>query len=483
MTTTPEGRARHVPVWLAGLLVLTAVTSLSLSAGDRLVPLAFVDGAADGGEWFNLGVNLATFGVIGFGEEPLIHRPPGYPLWVAAILRLTIDPRTHVDDEVRLRGLIALQLADSFLLGLSSLLFFVWLSRRLRPASAFAAALLLGTNAYCLVMATLVHYDLLQWTLLLALILILDSAFRLQGAGAPGYFLAAGVCLGVATLVRPVTLLAPVALLPVFVWRRSPGRFRKPLLLFVAGMLGVIAPWTVRNLTVTHRVIPINVQGWTAVFGSTSEVAQHNPDRYEWGLLTLRHYLPIYQRVTGEDEFKFETYARNVLRLDDAARAAAIDNILSKPEVYLANVLKAATSLTLDINAVILTTFTRIQTGEPFNRRWILIGVRKAMSRGPEADGFQILHDLLLCAAVFGLGVAVLRKDFFLSPSFALWAAILATYALSYLDFFYYSVKMPFLVGFAFYGLDALPRAPRVALIVALSALSLGLSWSMRLLG
>ena len=64
-----------------------------------------------------------------------------------------------------------------------------------------------------------------------------------------------------------------------------------------------------------------------------------------------------------------------------------------------------------------------------------------------------------------------------------MWAAIVATHALSYLDFFYYSVKMPFLIAFAFYGLDALPRAPRAALIVALSGLSLGLSWSMRLLG
>lgn len=477
------GQRTGVPVWLLGLLVLTVVASFSLSMEGRLVPLGYVDGAADGVEWFDLGENLATFGVIGSVDQPWVHRPPGYPLWVAAILRLTVDPRTHLDAAVNLRGLIALRVADSLLLGLSSLLLFLWLSRRLRKFSAFAAALLLGTNAYSLVMATLVHYDMLQWSLLLALILLLDAAFHRNGAGALGPFLMAGAFLGVVTLVRPVTLLAPIGLFPAFLGRPSPRRSPWPFVLLVAGMLAAIAPWTLRNLTLTHRFIPINVQGWTAVFASTSEVAQHNPDRYEWGLLTLRHYLPIYQRVTGEAEYKFETYAKNVLPLEDAARTAAIKNILSKPQVYLANVVKAATSLNTDVNALILTTFTRLQTGEPFNRRWILIGVRKAMSRGPEGVAFQTLHDLLLCAAVFGLGLAVLRKDRFLLPAFGLWAAIVATHALSYLDFFYYSVKMPFLIAFAFYGLDALPRAPRAALIVALSGLSLGLSWSMRLLG
>ena len=109
--------------------------------------------------------------------------------------------------------------------------------------------------------------------------------------------------------------------------------------------------------------------------------------------------------------------------------------------------------------------------------------MRRAIGRGAEADVFQGLHNLLLGASLLGVGIAVRRKDFFLAPALALWGAIVAVYSLTYLDFFYYAVKMPFLVAFAFYGLDALPRPFRYGLIGGVAVLSLALSWSMRLLG
>ena len=459
------------------------VASLSLSVGSRVVGLAFVDGTADGIEWFDLGKNLATFGVLGNGYEPVLHRPPGYPLWVAAVLKLAVNPGRHIDAAVNSRGPIALRVADSLLLGLCGALLFLWLSRRLRASSAFGAAVLLGTNAYSLVTATMVHYDILQWVLLLGLVLYFDTAFKASDTGALGLFFGGGLLLGIATLIRPVTSLVPFFFLPLF-FGRKPGRTdRLRYLVLVGGMTLAIAPWTARNMALSGRLIPINAQGWNALFASTSEVARHDPDRYEWALLTLRHFMPIYRRVTGEADYRPETYVKNVLALEDATRTAGIQNIVSRPQVYLANVSNAAIGLNQDINAVILTTFTRIQTGEPFDRRWIFLGVRKAMSRGVEADVFQALHDILLCAAVGGICLAAWRRDFFLAPALALWAAVVAVYALSYLDFFYYSVKMPFLVAFAFYFLDALPRALRCGLVVGLSALSLGLSWSMRLLG
>ena len=483
MTASAEDAKGGPSPALLGLLVFALVTSVSLSVGSRLVRFEFADGAADGGEWFVLGRNLATFGVLGNGSEPVLHRPPGYPLWIAAVLRLAVDPRTHSIEEVNTRGPVALHIADSFLLGLASLLLFHWLAQRLRPSTALAASVLLGTNAYTLVSVTLLHYGTLQWVLLLGLVLYLDAAFKKRDVDALGRFFLGGLFLGIATLVRPVTLLAPLALLPVFLSFQSTRRERSRYLVFVLGMILSIAPWTARNFALTGRVIPINVQGWNALFASTSEVAKHNPDRYEWGLLTLRHYMPIYRSITGENEYTLETYQRNILRLEDAARDASLTNIAARPGTYLTNVRNAAVGLHTNINAVFLTAFTRMQTGEPFIRPWILIGVAKAMSRGPEANIFQFLHDLLLFAALGGLLLAAWRRDFFLLPALALWAAVVAVYALTYLDFFYYSVKIPFLVAFAFYGLDALPRAPRYGVTFGLSFLSLAISWSMRLFG
>lgn len=471
------------PIALLAVLVFTVTASLSLSVGSRLTRLGFADGTADGGEWFDLGTNIATFGVLGIGYEPVVHRPPGYPLWVAAVLKLAVDPSRHIQEAINSRGLIALHVADSFLLALGSALLFLWLARRLRASTALAAALLLGTNAYSLVTATLVHYDILQWVLLLGLLLYFDTAFKASDERAVRLFFAGGVLLGIATLVRPVTLLAPFFLLPLFIGRKALRTDRLRYLALVVGMTLAIAPWTARNMALTGRLIPINVQAWNQLFASTSEVARHNPDRYEWALLTLRHFMPIYRRVTGDVDYSLQTYRKHILALEDAARTASIQNIISRPHVYLANVRRTALFLNKDVNAVILTIFTRIQTGEAFDRQWIFLGVRKAMKRGVEADVFQALHDLLLCAAAFGLGLAAWRRDFFLAPALAVWVGIVAVFALSYLDFFYYSVKVPFLIAFAFYGLDALPRALRLGLVLGVSALSLGLSWSMRLLG
>jgi hypothetical protein len=468
---------------LLAVLVFVLVASLSLAAGSSLQRLAFADGAADGGEWFSLGRNLAVFGVLGEGHEPVLHRPPGYPLWVALILKVAVDPSTHTEAVVGILGPIALQVADSFLLGLASLFLFVWLARRLRLSTAFVAALLFGANPYAVVSTTLLHYGTLQWTLLLGLILYFDGAFAAVKSDALGRFFVGGLLLGLVTLVRPVTLLVPLFFLPLLVSRQAPRRGGWRYAALVAGMCLAIAPWTARNLSLTGRFIPVNAQGWNALFASTSVVAEHNPDRYEWGLLTLRYYMPIYRRVTGEAEHSLPTYRRNIVALEDAAREAAIHNIVSKPAVYLTNMAKAALGLNRDVNAVLLTAFTRIQTGEPFDRRWFYIGVRRAIGRGAEADVFQGLHNLLLGASLLGVGIAVRRKDFFLAPALALWGAIVAVYSLTYLDFFYYAVKMPFLVAFAFYGLDALPRPFRYGLIGGVAVLSLALSWSMRLLG
>lgn len=473
--------ARKKPTWLLGVLAFTVAASISLSVVARLTPLAFIAGSADGGEWFELGKNLATHGVVGYGQERWVHRPPGYPAWLAMILKLAVDPRTTPDDVVNANGPLAIHIADSILLGLSSLVLFFWLSRRLHASTAFAAAVLLGTNAYALVTATLIHYDMLQWAILIGLCFCFDAVFRPRAENALVWFFTGGLLLGLATLIRPVTLLAPVSFLGLF-GRHPTRRAALGYLALVLGMALAIAPWTLRNFAVAGRIIPVNVQGWTAVFGSTSEVARHDPDRYEWSLLTHRHYMPIFTKITGEPYFQFAPYVRNIVALEDAAKEAAIANITSKPRVYLSNVVKAAVSLNTEINAVLLSTFTRIQSGEPFDRRWILLKDPTAMRRGPEATVFQWLHSFLVMSAVCGLGLAAFRRDSFLAPAAALWAAIVAAYALAYLDFFYYSIKMPFLIAFAFYGLDALPRALRYGLVIGISALSLGLSWSMRLL-
>lgn len=479
VTTEPGSpvTAQHAPGSLKlGVLVFLLVVAVSLPR--HLIPLGFAGGSVDG-DWFTLGVNVAAFGVLGIGDEPLVYRAPGFPFMVAMILKLTADPAYQPAAVVNSTGSAAVLLAQSFLLGTSALLFYLWLSLRLSAPTAFAAALVLGTNPYSLVVATLVHYDILFWVLLLAFVLVLEVAFGGHGREALVVFFLAGLLLAAGALVRPVSLLAPLLLLPVFLVRKRGSDRLTSYMSLLLGFALLLLPWTARNFAVTGRLIPVHAQGWSAMFVSTAEVMVRNPDVYQWNIVAWHHYQPLYYRVTGEFEITTETYARQVLKLEDAAREAALQNLMTRPHIYAVNFVTASTSLVTRINAVLLTAFLKVQTHTPFDPHWIAGGVRGNLIRGPEAWAFQALHDALLFAGMFGLATGLLRRDLYLTVPVALFVAILLAHALSYLDFYYYVVKVPFLVAFAFYGVDALPRALRFAATLSLLGYSLALTWVM----
>ena len=461
------------------LAIVVFLLVLAVSLPRRLIPLGFAGGSADD-DWFTLGANLATFGVFGFGEEAVIYRAPGYPAFVALVLELTVDPSTHSAAAVNLLGPSAVLLAQSFLLALCALLLYLWLARRISAGAAFAAAIVFGTNPYSLVFAGLIHYDVLNWALLLAFLLVLELAFERRDRSALPAFFLSGLLLTAGVLVRPVTLLVPLPLLWAFLLRRSGRERFIGYATLLMGFLLALLPWTARNLALSGRVIPVHAQGWTAMFASTSDIQSRNPDLYQWNLVAMGRYMPLYRKITGENEIMMTTYARNVVGLEDAARAAALENLGEQPLVYATNFLTAALSLPSRVNAVLLTAFVRIQTREPFDLRWIYAGQPSNLARGPEALAFQRLHDLLLLAALLGLCVGLRRGDVFLAVPVALFGAIVLAHALSYLDFYYYAVKMPFLIAFGFYGIDLLPRAPRYAMIACLLGFSLALTWSMR---
>lgn len=459
-------------------VVFLFIAVVAVSMPRLLIPLGFAGGSVDG-DWFTLGVNLATVGVLGDKEEPLVYRAPGFPAFIALVLKLTVDPDRHTPEIVNGIGPTAVLFAQAFLLGLSTVLLHAWLSRRLSPVSAFAAALLFGTNAYSLVLAGLVHYDLLHWALLIAFILVLEVALESEGRNGPATSFFAGLVLGAWVLTRPTALLVPLSVLPLFIAGKRGRSGLRSYAALILGFLILLLPWTARNFAVTGRLLPVHAQGWTAMFASTCEPLLRNPDVYEWNSVGLRDYLPLYTRVTGEKEIAISTYSRQVIRLEDAAREAAISNLKEKPHVYAVNFVTAVAGLTTRVNAVLLTLFTKMQTGSEFDVRWIAGGHRRNMMRGPEAHAFQLLHDLLLIAALFGLVRGGLRRDAFLAVPVVLFGTILLAHALSYLDFYYYAVKIPFLVAFAFYGIELLPGAFRVGLTVAFSGFSLALTWAM----
>ena len=162
------------PALKLGLLVFLVTMAAAGYALREHRPLLTLDGLTD--EWFPLGYNVAAYGTLGWGDEPILLRPPGYPAFIAGVLRLTtrVPPRLTPSYGEIATSMVCL--AQAVLLAATAALLFAWLRPRVGNALAFAAALLYGLNPYSLVLPGLLHYDVLHLFLLVAGCLALDLA-------------------------------------------------------------------------------------------------------------------------------------------------------------------------------------------------------------------------------------------------------------------------------------------------------------------
>ena len=120
-----------------GLLVFLLTLA---SAGYVLIarrPLLFLGGLTD--EWFPLGYNVAAYGTLGWGDQPILLRPPGYPAFLAGVLRLATrvaPPPTPAYTSAALR---MVTLAQATLLAATAALLFAWLRPRVGNGVAFGS--------------------------------------------------------------------------------------------------------------------------------------------------------------------------------------------------------------------------------------------------------------------------------------------------------------------------------------------------------
>ena len=122
-------------------------------------------------EYFHLGVNLHYLGKFTLDTKtPFIFRPPGYPFFIASVLKIwggmpdinqTFKSKEELDQKKQ-DAYTAIYLAQCVLLGLSTVILFLWISNHLRLHNAFILALLFGCNPYMLILTGLLHYDLIH---------------------------------------------------------------------------------------------------------------------------------------------------------------------------------------------------------------------------------------------------------------------------------------------------------------------------------
>lgn len=172
----------------------------------------------------------------GFGFELWPRRTPGYPLFLAGVIKLFGE------------DLFAIALVQH-LIGIGIALLVWALARRLfGPVPALLAGLVVALEGTLLVSEHYVMPETLFTLVLLAAMLSLVCG--LDRGGWP-WFLAAGLGLGYAALVRPVGLVVlPIFLLATLLGASNPGVVVRRVALVCVGTSLLIVPWVVRNWVV-----------------------------------------------------------------------------------------------------------------------------------------------------------------------------------------------------------------------------------------
>jgi hypothetical protein len=269
-----------------GLAAIAAILLLGLGlrigeAWDGRAPV--YDAAAYAGIAANLEQGHG-FTVGPGATQPSSNYSPGLPLFVAGLYELTGGVHERFA-----RVVLAF-------LGTLAVLFTYLLGRRLstRPhqgaVNSPIVAGLLGATAVAVYPALLEYQGMLMSEPLAATLLsgaVLAMFWARDGVGlshlARGKWLVPGVLLGALALVRPeylgvALLLAVVVVLAATAhidWRTGLVQ----ALILVAGVLLVVAPWTIRNAVALDRAVPISTGGGQVLFAGTYLPSDGDPEK------------------------------------------------------------------------------------------------------------------------------------------------------------------------------------------------------------
>ena len=419
--TTP-GRA--LLPWALGVFVLALAWSRAMALGT--VPI----GASE--EHFALGQRLYRTGSLGAGSDPGVLRPPGYPAFVAATLHLRdvlaaargVDPaRAGADEDAVLLG-------QCLVLAATATVIFAFGATVLPPLEAACAGLVFACGPISIALVGLLSYHVLHVLGLAVGTARLARAARAPGASATGP-LRAGILWGIATLVRPVSLILPPFAFLLARLRRG-GTWRSAVLftlLFAVGMAVPILPYSVRNYNVTGRLVLVNVQAGFQLWGATEDRPQSADDSLSWLVLWRQYGITIYRRVTGDAEYDLAVFSAHVVELEAAFRRQALSNLRRRPSVYLRNVVDNLGRFCGDPMASWPTTFASQNSLPRPRTRWLV----SAYSLG------------LLLLALPGLARGLWRRDASAWTVFLVFCSSATAHVLGFLYERYTYVNLPLL--------------------------------------
>ncbi len=228
-----------------------------------------------------------------------------------------------------------------------------------------------------------------------------------------------GLCFGLATLVRPITLILPPFVFVAFLMtekRRFIPAAIKTIILSIC-MLIVIAPYTLRNYNLSHAFIPVNAQAGVALWSGTVKAMSIQPNHYRWWDLWYAEGMPIYKKVAGEEALTAVSWARYNLLLEKEFKKEAYANIKKQPLVYAHNVVINFVSINFCINSVFVKIFDYIQApGKTFNKTMLRTDNDQTFQNDLQSNIFTYLVACLTFFSIIGAYLGIKRNDLSILP-------------------------------------------------------------------
>jgi hypothetical protein len=439
---------------LTGLVIGAVVFAVAFFATSVNTPIGRMGGMTE--EYVDMGQRYVEKGQ--FYDDPTIiaiFRPPGYVMYSAGIFFLTRVVMGDTDPALVQHYYSAIYLSQCLLVAFASMILFWLLISKLRYSTSIIFATLFGINPYICALAGMLHYEVLHIFLTVAGIATLYWGYRKKSAPLLG---GSGLIWGLTTLTRPMTFILPAFVLLLFIFQLKSS-WKRHLLFFAAfclGMVLTIAPYTIRNYSLTGRVIPVNAQSNIAVWASTQKELDTAPNYFRWWNIWYYDGVGVYQRVTGISHYNYYPFVKNIIILEDEYRRLALENIRNQPFVYLHNMTGNFMSFNGDINSVFIKFYEAAQVpGFPLQyKKWLGIGNPQDFYSEDNANLFKYIVATLSILSLLGLIFAVKKREPFLAVPALVYACFAAAHTISYLDIMYYYIKMPFLFIFAAYLVD-----------------------------
>jgi 4-amino-4-deoxy-L-arabinose transferase-like glycosyltransferase len=240
-------------------------------------------------------------------HEPLLARqpssfyPPGYPVFIAAVVWTVWHTPIPDGDLVR-----AVEYVQALLGVLSILLAFALARRLFNERVALVAATIMALYPNLITTTATLQLETVFITLSLATLLVLLPVAT--GADrSVARLVAAGAMIGVVALVRPTIGLLLLAFLVTRLLARRP--WRETLVAFAVltgAMVLIVLPWTVRNAVRLHAFVPISTGIGPALCMSRNVEATGGLDT---GILERQCQPPLAGDPNAKDDGKVNTYA------------------------------------------------------------------------------------------------------------------------------------------------------------------------------